>query len=128
MAAVRTGLTALYILAVLILGAIGLWSRVSTRFEPAKIQAGAVNPAATASSTSNSNPSGANPAGVNPASASPISLNTATQGELERLPGVGPALAERIIQGRPYSGLEDLDRVKGVGPRMIEKLKGLAIP
>jgi competence protein ComEA len=54
-----------------------------------------------------------------------INLNTASQAQLEALPGVGPIFAARLIAGRPYSGFEDVDRVKGVGPKMLEKLKNL---
>jgi DNA uptake protein ComE-like DNA-binding protein len=54
-----------------------------------------------------------------------INLNTASQAQLEGLPGVGPKFAARLIAGRPYSGFEDVDRVKGVGPKMLEKLKNL---
>jgi len=45
------------------------------------------------------------------------------------LPGIGPALAARIIEDREkagaYRSVEDLDRVKGIGPRTIEKLREL---
>lgn len=45
------------------------------------------------------------------------------------LPGVGPALADRIIADREANGafatVGDLDRVKGIGPRMLERLRGL---
>ena len=54
-----------------------------------------------------------------------INLNTASQAQLEGLPGVGPKFAARLIAGRPYSGLEAVDRIKGVGPKMLEKLKNL---
>ncbi|MEP0894601.1 MULTISPECIES: phospholipase D-like domain-containing protein [Leptolyngbya] len=51
-----------------------------------------------------------------------VNLNTATQAELEALPGVGSGLAKRIIQARPFQSLEDLDRVPGVGKKLIERL------
>ncbi|GGA22229.1 competence protein ComE [Okeania sp. KiyG1] len=54
-----------------------------------------------------------------------INLNTATAKELETLPGVGPKLAERIIQARqnkPFTSLDDLDQVPGIGPKILEKL------
>ena len=55
-----------------------------------------------------------------------VNLNTATQVELEALPGIGPGLAKRIIAARaqkPFASLADLDRVSGVGPKLIEKLR-----
>jgi competence protein ComEA len=64
------------------------------------------------------------PGPVRPAVAK-VNLNTASQAELESLPRVGPAMAKRIIQGRPYRNLEDLDKVKGVGPKMLEVLAPL---
>lgn len=54
-----------------------------------------------------------------------INLNTASQKELERLPGVGVKLARRIIEAReekPFKSLEDLDLVPGIGPKMLDKL------
>lgn len=55
-----------------------------------------------------------------------VNLNTATQAELETLPGIGPELARRIIQARqqkPFTSLEDLDNVSGIGPKMLERLE-----
>lgn len=55
-----------------------------------------------------------------------INLNTATQAELESLPGVGPSLAKRIIAARQqkrFTSLADFDQLNGVGPKLLEKLK-----
>ena len=38
-----------------------------------------------------------------------ININTASQAELEALPGIGPVIARRIIEGRPYRSVEELD-------------------
>lgn len=63
---------------------------------------------------------------VQPDTDSPINLNTASQQELESLPGIGAKLADKIIQERqdkPFSSLEDLQRVPGIGKQKIEKLE-----
>jgi competence ComEA-like helix-hairpin-helix protein len=55
-----------------------------------------------------------------------VNVNTATQEELETLPGVGPVLAQRIIAARSnqrFTSLADLDRVPGVGAKMLENLR-----
>ncbi|MDA7877079.1 helix-hairpin-helix domain-containing protein [Akkermansiaceae bacterium] len=52
----------------------------------------------------------------------PINANTAARDELMRLPGVGEVTANRIIQGRPYRSLADLDRVEGIGEKTLKKL------
>ncbi len=52
-----------------------------------------------------------------------VPVNRATQAELEALPGIGPTLAQRIIAGRPYRSIKDLDRVKGIGPKTLERLE-----
>ncbi|MBV7363926.1 ComEA family DNA-binding protein [Actinomycetaceae bacterium TAE3-ERU4] len=56
-----------------------------------------------------------------------IDINSATSNELQKIPGVGPALAERIIQSRKSKGrfqnIEDLSRVKGISKRIIESVK-----
>ena len=55
-----------------------------------------------------------------------VNLNTATQAELEALPGVGPKSALRIIAAReqkPFASLADLDRVPGIGPKQLERLR-----
>lgn len=52
-----------------------------------------------------------------------IDLNRASLPEIQALPGVGPTLADAIVQGRPLKSLEDLSRVRGVGPRLLERLE-----
>jgi competence protein ComEA len=52
-------------------------------------------------------------------------VNTATVAELEALPGIGPVIARRIIEGRPYRSVEELDRVKGIGKRLLEEIRPL---
>jgi competence protein ComEA len=65
------------------------------------------------------------PAGI----AARINLNTATMAELESLPGIGPALAGRIVEYRetygPFQTVDDLLNVKGIGPALLEKIRDL---
>lgn len=56
-----------------------------------------------------------------------IDVNEAEQSQLERISGVGPSTAQRIIQYReengPFGSVEELDNVSGIGPVTVEKLK-----
>jgi len=52
-----------------------------------------------------------------------VNINTASQSKLESLPGIGPAKAQTIISGRPYTSIEDLDKVPGIGAKTIERLR-----
>ena len=55
-----------------------------------------------------------------------IDPNTASEEELDRLPGVGPALARRIVEARetggPFRSVDDLSRVRGIGPSALRRL------
>lgn len=42
---------------------------------------------------------------------------------LETLPGIGPALAARIVAARPFHDVDDLLRVRGIGPATLERLR-----
>ena len=61
------------------------------------------------------------------AAARQVDVNTADVAELERLPWVGPSLAQRIVEERTVHGRfaspADLVRVRGIGPKTIEGLK-----
>ncbi|PJB95439.1 MAG: hypothetical protein CO080_07750 [Nitrospirae bacterium CG_4_9_14_0_8_um_filter_70_14] len=56
-----------------------------------------------------------------------VHLNTATAVELEKLPGVGPILAQRIVQYRtehgPFTRVDQLDQVKGVGEQLLQQVQ-----
>ena len=51
-----------------------------------------------------------------------VDINTASAKDLEALPGIGPAKARKIVDGRPYSSPADLRRA-GVSPSVIEKIR-----
>ncbi|WP_455116462.1 ComEA family DNA-binding protein [Rothia mucilaginosa] len=60
---------------------------------------------------------------------SPVNINTATAEELQTLPRIGPAMAQRIIAWREAHGgfrsVDELDAVPGIGPSMLENLRPL---
>jgi competence protein ComEA len=58
-----------------------------------------------------------------------ININTASQAELESLPGIGPTTAQKIIEYRtangPFLNTEDIINVAGIGPGTYERIKDL---
>jgi len=91
------------LLAILAAGAWALWPRIAVRFAPARLEA-------------------------TPYVKPQVSLNRASLSELESLPGVGPELARRIVEHRPYLQTEDLLRVPGIGPQTLEALRPWVAP
>ena len=59
----------------------------------------------------------------------PLDLNRATPDDLQRLPGIGPGLAARIVDARDRAGafgtVEELRRVRGIGRTTLERLRPL---
>jgi hypothetical protein len=53
----------------------------------------------------------------------PVDANHAPPEELASLPGIGPALAERIVRARPFRSLEEVAAVPGIGRRRLRALR-----
>ncbi len=69
------------------------------------------------------------PAADEAAAPAAVDVNHADAGALEALPGIGPALARRILESRqrdgPFRTPDDLLRVRGIGPAVLARLKPL---
>ncbi len=59
--------------------------------------------------------------------ARPVNLNTATSQELQQVPGIGPATAEKILKMRKsygaFKSVDDLLAIRGIGPKRLEKMR-----
>ncbi len=86
-----------------------LWADIPAT-SPARAPATTPTPAPTHPAPSNNLPSGS------------VNVNTASLAELQRIPGVGPVIAQRIIDGRPWVRLDDLIRVRGIGAVTLQRM------
>jgi competence protein ComEA len=62
----------------------------------------------------------------------PVQLSTATIEQLDTLPGIGPATAQKILDYRTkhgaFSSVDELDAVPGIGPKRMDELRDLVVP
>jgi competence protein ComEA len=61
-----------------------------------------------------------------------VSLSSASESDLDELPGIGPVTARKIVEWRaahgPFRSVEALDAIPGIGPGRIEQLRDLVTP
>lgn len=59
--------------------------------------------------------------------ARPVNINTATSAELQQVPGIGPATAQKILQMRksygPFKSVDDLLAIRGLGEKRLDKMR-----
>jgi competence protein ComEA len=71
-------------------------------------------------------------AGAGTGPAAPVQLSTATLEQLETLPGIGPVMAQKILDFRTkhgaFSSVDELDAVSGIGPKRLDQLRDLVVP
>lgn len=84
-------------------------------------------PAASAVPASSNAVNASAPTTSAPAASGIVNINSASVAELETLSGIGPAIAQRIIdyrtQNGPFTSVEELDQVKGIGPSILGKIR-----
>jgi competence ComEA-like helix-hairpin-helix protein len=56
-----------------------------------------------------------------------ININSASLGELDKISWVGPATAQKIIDARPFSSVDDLINVSGIGEKKLEDIKNQSL-
>jgi competence protein ComEA len=89
-------------------------------------------PLGAAGASASVGPAGPSVAGTGSTAGAPVSLSNGTQEQLETLDGIGPALAQRIIEYREQHGgfrsVDELQEVSGIGAKRFEALKSAVTP
>ena len=106
-----------------------LASARASRIPPAPADSPGAKQPLPASTDSSSAPPSPDPPSTAAADGPRMNLNTASAALLQRLPGIGPRLAERIVTYRtahgPFRSVDDLQRVKGIGAKTLDRLRPL---
>jgi competence protein ComEA len=99
----------------------------NSRQEPAQGAASARRSSQSAASVADWDRSRERSASSPGAESAPVEVNRATADVLATLPGIGPALARRIVEWRgangPFGSVDDLEKVPGIGPATVERLR-----
>ncbi|GMA25507.1 hypothetical protein GCM10025864_32660 [Luteimicrobium album] len=86
-------------------------------------------PAAASGASGDGSATGDGDASPAASSGTPVDLNTADAAALDALPGIGPVLAQRIVDHRtqngPFTSVDQLDEVSGIGPALMGRLRDL---
>lgn len=112
-------LTALLLLCCALVSGWGVWGALRPPLQPVTVTREALPLPAESERTAAVYPMTGS---ITPLISGRLNLNTASDEQLQALPGIGPALAGRIREARPLRGLDDLDAVRGIGPVLLERL------
>lgn len=52
-----------------------------------------------------------------------VNINTASQEELETIPGIGPTRAAQLVAGRPYGSVDELAKIAGISPAQVATMR-----
>lgn len=114
-------------LAILTLAVLFLLGLTVRHFQQQQVPPVAADSLVATPATDSTVSSPASPRPQRPSAEHPINVNTAPPEALDGLPGIGPALSERIVTyrstQRPFQRVDELERVRGIGPKTLATLR-----